>query len=92
MSGKASYVRRNNEEKPVEAKPENEYLEELQEIQRMDSIRHPEKHVEDEDISDVEKEDGMRKKAVKDETDGGKKSRRKAMIPDYEFLFNKEAE
>lgn len=92
MSGKAAYVRRKNEEKSVETKPENEYLEELQEIQRMDSIRHPEKHVEDEDISDVEKEDGMRKKAVKDETDGGKKSRRKAMIPDYEFLFNKEAE
>lgn len=93
MSGKASYVRRNNEEEPIRTKPENEYLEELQEIQRMDSLRHPEKHTEDEDIPDLNDEtetDG--KKSAKADAEGSKKSRRKSRIPDYEFLFNEEAE
>ncbi len=91
MSGKAAYVRRKNEEKPVETKPENEYLEELQEIQRMDSIRHPEKHLEDKDIPNEETETG-KKKSAKERPDAEKKAHRKSMIPDYEFLFNKEAE
>lgn len=72
-------------------KPENEYLEELQEIQRMDSIRHPEKHTEDKEISNEEMETG-KKKFAKEGIDATKKARRKSMIPDYEFLFNKEAE
>lgn len=74
MSEKASYVRSNDGEKPIEKKVENEYLEELEEIQMMDSIRHPEKKAEDEE----EHSTNEKKKGKKGDSDGTKKNIKEA--------------